>query len=43
MKHAISRETRAQLAKIYYEMIVMPGMNYALLELWTNTCVRLIK
>ncbi|OAD04967.1 hypothetical protein MUCCIDRAFT_139775 [Mucor lusitanicus CBS 277.49] len=43
MKHAIPRETRAHLAKIYYEMLVMPGMNYALLELWSNTCVRLIK
>ncbi|KAL9538165.1 hypothetical protein MBANPS3_011145 [Mucor bainieri] len=43
MKHALPRETRAHLAKIYYDMLVMPGMNYALLELWANTCVRLIK
>ena len=43
MKHAIPRETRANLAKLLYEMIIMPGMDYALIELWSNNCIRLIR
>lgn len=43
MKHAVPRETRAHLAKLLYEMIIMPGMEPALVELWSNNCIRLIR
>lgn len=43
MKHAVPRETRATLAKLLYELAIMPGMDPALVELFTNNCIRLIK
>lgn len=43
MKHAISRKTRADLAKLLYEMVLMPGMESSYLELWANLCIRLIR
>lgn len=43
MKHAVPRQTRAHLAKLLYEMIIMPGMEPALVELWSNNCIRLIR
>jgi proteasome activator subunit 4 len=43
MKHALPRQTRARLAKLLYEMTIMPGMDPALIELWSTNCVRLIR
>ncbi|KAG2196811.1 hypothetical protein INT47_002738 [Mucor saturninus] len=43
MKHAVPRHIRAQLAKLLYEMVIMPGMEPALVELWSNNCIRLIR
>lgn len=43
MKHAVPRNTRAHLAKLLYEMVIMPGMEPALVELWSNNCIRLIR
>jgi proteasome activator subunit 4 len=43
MKHAIPRETRVTLAKLLYDMVLMPGMDAALVELWSNNCIRLIR
>lgn len=43
MKHAVPRQTRATLAKTLYELTVMPGMDPALMELWANNCIRLIR
>lgn len=43
MKHAIPREKRASLAKLLYELTVMPGMDSALVELWATNCIRLIR
>ncbi|KAI8387348.1 hypothetical protein BD560DRAFT_114989 [Blakeslea trispora] len=43
MKHALPRKTRAILAKLLYELIIMPGMDPVLIELWANTCSRLIR
>lgn len=43
LKHAVPRPTRAKLAKLLFELVVMPGMDTALVEIWANACVRLIK
>jgi len=43
LKHALPRETRANLAKLLYELTIIPGMDSALVEIWANACVRLIK
>ncbi|ORZ04733.1 hypothetical protein BCR42DRAFT_474389 [Absidia repens] len=43
LKHAVPRPTRAALAQILFHMTVMPGMDYALVEIWANMCVRLIR
>ncbi|RUP16866.1 hypothetical protein BC936DRAFT_139498 [Jimgerdemannia flammicorona] len=43
LKHAISRSVRAKLGKLLFELVVMPGMDTALVEIWANACVRLIK
>ncbi|KAI7908029.1 uncharacterized protein BX663DRAFT_425475 [Cokeromyces recurvatus] len=43
MKHAVPREIRASLSKLLYEMVIMPGMELALVELWANSCIRLIR
>ncbi|KAI8373532.1 hypothetical protein EDC96DRAFT_498664 [Choanephora cucurbitarum] len=43
MKHALPRKTRATLAKLLYELTIMPGMDPVLIELWANTCSRLIR
>lgn len=43
MKHAIDKQTRINLAKLLYELTVMPGMEPALVELWALVCVRLIR
>ncbi|KAL0081956.1 hypothetical protein J3Q64DRAFT_1179572 [Phycomyces blakesleeanus] len=43
MKHALSRDVRANLAKIMFDLTIAPGMDTALIELWANLCVRLIR
>ncbi|RUS15521.1 hypothetical protein BC937DRAFT_92354 [Endogone sp. FLAS-F59071] len=43
LKHAVPRPIRAKLAKLLFELVVMPGMDTALVEIWANACVRLIK
>ncbi|KAI8975614.1 hypothetical protein BDF20DRAFT_879640 [Mycotypha africana] len=43
MKHAIPRKTRAHLAKLLYELVIMPGMDSALIELWAQSFMRLVK
>ncbi|CEP09555.1 hypothetical protein [Parasitella parasitica] len=43
MKHALPRETRANLAKLLFEMAIMPGMDYTLIDFWSNNCIRLIR
>ncbi|CAO3588698.1 unnamed protein product [Absidia cylindrospora] len=43
MKHAVPRPTRAALAHVLFQLTVMPGMDYALVEIWANMCVRLIR
>ncbi|OZJ03795.1 hypothetical protein BZG36_03001 [Bifiguratus adelaidae] len=43
MKHAIPRVTRAALAKLLYEMTITCGMEPSLVEIWANSCIRLIR
>jgi proteasome activator subunit 4 len=43
MKHAIPRKIRADLAQLFYDMVLMSGMEPALIELWSNLCIRLIR
>ncbi|KAI8099232.1 uncharacterized protein BX664DRAFT_272366 [Halteromyces radiatus] len=43
LKHALPRTTRANLAKVLFQLTVAPGMDYALVEMWANTCVRLLR
>lgn len=43
MKHAIDKQMRINLAKLLYELTVLPGMEPVLVQLWASTCVRLIK
>ncbi|KAI8327990.1 hypothetical protein BC941DRAFT_246334 [Chlamydoabsidia padenii] len=43
LKHALPLSTRATLAKVLFQLTVTPGMDYALVEVWSNMCVRLIR
>ncbi|KAL7748215.1 Proteasome activator BLM10 [Sorochytrium milnesiophthora] len=43
LKYPLSRQDRARLASMYYELTIAPDMDPTLMELWANTCTRLIK
>ncbi|PWN54156.1 hypothetical protein IE53DRAFT_24314 [Violaceomyces palustris] len=43
LKYPIERRTRARLARLYYELAVLPGMDTRLIELAANMCMTLIE
>ncbi|KAF9586315.1 hypothetical protein BGW38_007062 [Lunasporangiospora selenospora] len=43
LKYALPKETRIAYAKVFYELTVAPGMDLALVEIWSQICRRLIK
>ncbi|KAJ1028660.1 hypothetical protein NDA16_001826 [Ustilago loliicola] len=43
LKYPILRKTRARLARLYYELAVLPGLNTRCIELAANMCMTLIE
>ncbi len=43
LKYPILRKTRARLARLYYELAVLPGLNTRCVELAANMCITLIE
>ncbi|SNX83239.1 related to BLM10 - proteasome activator subunit [Melanopsichium pennsylvanicum] len=43
LKYPIVRNTRARLARLYYELAVLPGLNTRCVELAANMCITLIE
>ena len=43
LKYPLLRKTRARLARLYYELAVLPGLNTRCIELAANMCMTLIE
>ncbi|CDS82081.1 related to BLM10-proteasome activator subunit [Sporisorium scitamineum] len=43
LKYPVLRKTRARLARLYYELAVLPGLNTRCIELAANMCMTLIE
>ncbi|SJX61736.1 related to BLM10-proteasome activator subunit [Sporisorium reilianum f. sp. reilianum] len=43
LKYPVLRKTRARLARLYYELAVLPGLNTRCIELAANMCITLIE
>ena len=43
LKYPIVRQTRARLARLYYELAVLPGLSTRCVELAANMCITLIE
>ncbi|CAI2164709.1 4841_t:CDS:10 [Funneliformis geosporum] len=43
LQHPLSRQTRAQIARVLFELVITPGIDTSHAEVFSNTCVRLLK
>jgi hypothetical protein len=43
LQHPLSCQTRAQLARVLFELVITPGIDTSHAEVFSNTCVRLLK
>jgi proteasome activator subunit 4 len=43
LKYPMKREIRAKLAKLYFELSVLPGMDARLVDIAANTCMALLE
>ncbi|CAG8540546.1 10707_t:CDS:10 [Dentiscutata heterogama] len=43
LQHPLSRQTRAQLAHVLFELVITPGIDASHAEVFATTCIRLLK
>ncbi|CAG8548665.1 30916_t:CDS:10 [Gigaspora margarita] len=43
LQHPLSRQTRAQIAHVLFELVITPGIDASHAEVFANTCIRLLK